>query len=130
RENLYFKIQLVDPLSFYEHRKYTLKCFIMDSRDIDFSLPMIRISPVDFAIHYNNDAGYVAEVIGAGVAAFEDVMEFKLNSRKAGLKSGEKIKVYFKIVSPEGIELERVPAAGSIDIVIADEPALFTLWDV
>ncbi|HNW82451.1 MAG TPA: glycoside hydrolase family 57 protein [bacterium] len=130
RDNLYFKIQLVDPLSFYEHKRYTLKGFIMNSRDIDFALPMIRINPVDFAVHYNNDAGYVAEVIGAGVAAFEDVLEIKLNSKKTGLKPGEKIKIYFKIVSAEGIELERVPAAGSIDIVIADESTLFTLWDV
>lgn len=130
RDHLYFKIQLVDPLSFYEHKRYMLKGFIMNSKDLDFVLPVIRINPVEFAIHYNNDAGYVSEVIGAGKAAFEDVLELKLNFRKAGLKPGENIKVYFKIVSAEGIEMERVPASGSIDFVIADEAALFTLWDV
>ena len=130
RERLFFKIQLTDPLSFYEHRRYFLKGFIMNSRDIDFVIPMIRIAPSDFAVRFNSEKGYLAEVVGAGKAAFDDVLELSINSSKAGLKPGESVKVYFKIVSSDGIELERLPVSGAIELKIPDEAALYTLWDV
>ena len=130
RDNLYFKIQLVDPVSFYEHKKYTLKGFIMNGKDLDFNLPVIRMSAVDFTVNYNNEAGLLAEIVGAGRAAFDEVLEFRLNAEKAGLKKGERIGVYFKIISNEGVELERIPSAGSIDLTVPDEAALYTLWDV
>ena len=57
-------------------------------------------------------------------------MEFSLYSQKIGLKPGEKAKVYFKILSFEGIELERIPGNGSIEVTVPDEAALFKLWDV
>lgn len=130
RDNLFFKIQLVDPLSFYEHKKYFLKGFIMNGRDIDFVLPVMRINPADFAVRFNSESGYLSEVIGAGTAAFEDVLELRLNSKKSGLKPGDNVKIYFKIVSSDGIELERVPVSGAIELIIPDDATLFTLWDV
>jgi len=130
RDSLFFKIQLMDPLSFYEHKKYFLKGFFMNSRDVDFVLPMVRIPQTGFALRFNSDSGYLAEVVGAGTAAFEEVVELKINSEKAGLKRGEKVRIYFKIVSNDGLELERVPASGAIELTIPDERTLFTLWDV
>ncbi|MGI6394933.1 MAG: glycoside hydrolase [bacterium] len=130
KENLYFKIELTNPLSFYEHKKYLLKGFVMNGKDVDFTLPMAKINPSDFAVRFNNESGYIAEIVGAGVAAFDEVLELKLNSEKSGMTPGEKVKIYFKIVSNEGIELERIPVNGAIEFAVPDAVALFTLWDV
>ncbi len=130
RNALFFKLQLVGPLSFYEHRKYTLKGFITNDNDLDFSLPVIKMPPTDFSVRSNNEEGFLMEIVGAGSAAFDEILEMKIDSFKAGLKPGERIGVYFKIISSDGIELERVPSTGSIELLIPDEKTLYTFWDV
>jgi hypothetical protein len=102
----------------------------MNGKDLDFSLPVTRMSTVDFTVNFNNETGLLAEIVGAGKAAFDEVIEFSLNSDKAGLKKGEKIRLYFKIISDEGLELERIPSSGSINLMVPDEETIFTLWDV
>ena len=57
-------------------------------------------------------------------------ISMKLFCEKIGLKAGEKVKIYFKILSNEGIELERIPGNGSIEVTIPDDAAIFKLWDV
>lgn len=127
---LYFKIRLIGPVSFYEHKKYTLKGFLMNGKDLDFSLPVIKMPAVDFTVNFNNETGLLAEIVGAGKAAFDEVIEFSLDSEMAGLKKGEKISLYFKIISDDGLELERIPSSGSIDLMVPSEETIFTLWDV
>ena len=130
REKLFFRIQLTNPMHFYEHKKYYIKGFVMDHQNIDFALPMVRIEKTPFLVHCSNESGRVADIVGAGEAAFDEVMEFSLYSKKIGLKAGEKAKVYFKILSNEGIELERIPGNGSVEVTVPDDAALFKLWDV
>ena len=91
---------------------------------------MVRIEKTPFLVHSSNESGRVADIVGAGKAAFDEVMEFSVYSKKIGLKAGEKAKVYFKIVSFDGIELERIPGNGSIEVTVPDDAALFKLWDV
>ena len=117
-------------MHFYEHKKYFIKGFMMDHKNIDFALPMVRIEKTPFLIHSSNETGRVADIVGAGEAAFDEVMEFTLYAKKIGLKPGEKVKIYFKILSFEGIELERIPGNGSIEVTVPDDAALFKLWDV
>ena len=117
-------------MHFYEHKKYYIKGFLMDHQNIDFALPMVRLEKNPFLVHSSNESGRVADIVGAGEAAFDEVMEFSLYSRKIGLKAGEKAKVYFKILSNEGIELERIPVNGSIEVTVPDDATLFKLWDV
>jgi len=130
RDMLFFRIELTNPMHFYEHKKYFIKGFVMDHKSIDFALPMVRIEKTPFLIHSSNESGRVSDIVGAGEAAFDEVMEFTLYAKKIGLKPGEKVRIYFKILSNEGIELERIPGNGSIEVTVPDEAALFKLWDV
>ncbi len=130
RDHIFFKMHLVGKLSFYEHKKYFLRGFIMNSKDLDFTLPLIRMGAVDFSVKANSGNEFMMEIVGAGLAAFDEIVEMKINSLKAGLKPGEKIGVYFKIISSDGVELERVPSNGSIELTIPDDNMLYTFWDV
>lgn len=129
-EKLFFRIELSNPLSFYEYKKHFIKCFMMNGHHIDFALPMVRLEKSGFLINTGNESGPLSEIHGAGEAAFDEVLDFSLCSGKTGMKPGEKVKIYFKVLSFEGVELERVPSNGFIEVTVPDDAALFELWDV
>lgn len=130
RNNLYFKVKLLEPILFYEHRKHILKCYIMSKNDVDLALPVVRFEANPFNISLSNESGKLNEIVEAGKAALDDVLEIELSLRKAGFKPGQKLSVYFKIFSHDGLEVERVPEAGMLNITLPDDRYATKMWDV
>ncbi len=130
REFLYFKITFFDSFHTDENDKYAIKFFIIDNVELDFSLPLRKFEKLPFTITLSSDLGRFYELIDAGKAVYEDVLELNLNYKKLGLKPSEKISVYLKIFTGDGTEIERIPDMGMIDITIPDKNYLVRMWDV
>ncbi len=128
--NLFFKIKLFDPLMFHEHKRYTMRCFLKDSTDFDFSLPIVRFEKTSFSLFASNESGKLGEIVASGTAAADEVLEIMLPYDKTGIRPGQKLSCYIKLFSPDGLEVERIPEVGMISIAIPDDRFLTRMWDV
>ncbi len=129
-KNLYFRVDLIDPLAIHEYKRASIRFYLVDGAGIDLQLPVARFAATPFPITLSNETGKVGEVMDAGVAAFADVLEVKLALEKAGIRKGRKLSFHLKVVSQEGIELERIPEVGTLSITVPDDRAAAAFWDV
>ncbi len=128
--HFYFRVDFIDPIVFNEYKKNVLKCYIVNSGDYNFSIPLFKFEKTDFSVFKNVDNKTFNEIVSAGQVAINDVVEFSLDIKKLSLNPGEEISVYFKIFSKDDLEIERIPSSGSLKIVVPDEKSQLRLWDV
>jgi len=129
-KNLYFRVALIDPLSLHEHKRATIRCYLVDGAGIDFHLPMSRFEPVPFPVSVHSENGKEGEVLAAGEAAFIEVLDVRLSIGKTGVRRGAVISCHFKVVLNDGTELERVPEVGALTLPVPNEKTTLRFWDI
>ncbi|MCK5807394.1 hypothetical protein KAH37_00265 [bacterium] len=130
KESIFIKVTLLESLRLLAHKKMSLRVFFMNGHNIDITLPLIPFSPAPFSAIINNETGPISDFYPAGKAACDDILEFSFNFSACGVPDGETLSLYFKILSEDGKELERIPVMGGISLHIPSDRDLHRYWDV
>jgi len=128
-ENIYFRIDLIDPLALHEYKRGVIHFYLVDGQGIDFQIPLRRFERMPFSVTLYADGGKTAEVFNAGEAAFAEVLDVRLSVKNSTIGRGRKFSCHLKVTLPDGTELERVPEVGSFTVTVPDERTALSYWD-
>lgn len=129
-ENLYFRVDLIDPLALHEYKHGMIHFYLVDEQDIAFRVPFRRFARTPFSAILTTEGGTTTEVVNAGEAAFGEMLDIRLSIKSIGIRRREKVSCHLKVILPDGTELERVPEVGSFTFTVPDQRTALSYWDI